>query len=423
MNHQTIRGIVTKMPTCWWYSLISSKRYASVQESSLENPAATSNQMVYHPTSIFSAIKNFRCDKQNPADHTLADVGLFYKLSDDTWKRMITPGLNFKGFPLRFQELCDIFNEPCMMVRKPGLEIVNYVKSFNKKNAVNRYLIHGQTGCGKSMTLQYVVDYCINQGWLIMPFYYLWEWVKFLHPYRGDQVKELITSQYNSNRVDQPELATRWLEKFRFMNEPLLDNIYTTKKYVWSKHEASEKGISLLALVDHGISRPRNAADVIGCLTREVRVQDHTTRPPTLVAVDCVNALFGPTRLKMQFGELLTTNELTLTYNIKKLLANTWKNGAVVTAVDYFGAPFIWKVKVHDKHPLDVLGHEGFDLLDPHIPIDVPTLSRQEAYNFLAYFSDRKWLIGRSLTREAEEEIIHLTNKPLELVKLCGGLY
>lgn len=423
MNVKAFKA-VTKTASCFGSrSSISCRKFSSVQELISDQTTSVPNPDQHAHASISGSIKNFRCAEQSPLDHTLADAGLFYTMPNDSWTKMTTSGLNIKGFPVRFQKLCDIFNEPCMMIRQPGLEVVSYLKNFNKNNAVNRYLIHGQTGCGKSMTLQYAVHYCISQGWLIMPFYYLWEYVKFLHPYRGDQVNELVASQHNESRVDQVEFASRWLEKFRIMNQSVLENIYTTKRYVWSKHEASKEGISLLALVEHGISRPRSAADVMGCLMREVRVQDHTTRPPVLVAVDCVNALFGPTKLKMQFGHLLNTDELTLTYNIKKLLANTWTNGAVVTAVDYIGAQYIWKVDVDENHPLGVLGNEGFDLLDPHIPINVPTLSKEEVYNFLAYFKDRKWLVGKSLSRKAEEEILLLTNKPYELVRLCGGLY
>ena len=373
-------------------------------------------------------IQSFRCKKKSLADHGLEDEGLFYHIPTSIFDRISPTVVNPKGFSKKMRRLFAAFNEACMMIRRPGLELVNYLKSASPESTINRYLLYGSTGSGKTMTLQYAVQYCMSQNWLVVPGYHCWDWIKYQHPYREDRKQELIVSQHNKERVDQPELCTKWLEIFRIMNQPLLDKIFTTKTYVWSKHESSEKGITLGSLVDHGIARPRNATDVIGCIMREVRVQDHTTRPPTLVAVDCVNALFWTTELRVQHGISLKPNELSFIYNLKKLMANTWKHGAVITAVSAYLIPFLLrKVEalkdIDDKHPYDLIGREGFDLLDPHVPIHVSLYNDKEIMNYLAYYIDRKWLVGRALTRGGQDEIIQLScYNPRDFVEICGGL-
>ena len=390
------------------------------------------NGLLKHKTSNIgqaSAIESFRSDKEKLASHCLEDEGLFYSISPQIFDRMVSKNFNNKGFPLNFLKLCSAFNENCMMIRKPGLELVNYLLAANTKNAVNRYLLYGKTGCGKTMTLQYGVQHCISQSWLVFPVYYAWDWIRFLHRYKEDKRQELIMSQHNKSRIDQAELSSRWLETFRLMNGPLLDNIVTTKKYVWSKHESSKEGITLRNLVDHGLARPRNATDVIGCLIREIKVQDHTTRPPVLVVVDCLNALFWTTSMKLKFGIVVKPDDLSFVYNLKKLLSNDWTNGAVVTAVDALNIPIVFNhIKalqdIDDNHPYDMIGRECFDLLDPHIPIEVQSFRNKEVLHMLAYFRDRKWIGERCLTKNGEDELIQLScNNPRELVQLCGELY
>ena len=376
-----------------------------------------------------SSIQNIRCNKENLAEHSLEDEALFYNISNQVFERMVASNFNNKGFPLKFLRLCSSFNENCMMIRKPGLELINYLKTTKVESAVTRYLLYGKTGCGKTLTLQYAVQHCISQGWLIFPVYNAWDWIRYQHRFKEHKRQELIVSQHNKSRIDHVEFCSRWLETFRLMNNPLLDEVFTTKKYVWSKHESSEEGISFRTLVDHGLARPRNAADVIGCLIREIRTQNHTTRPPVLVAVDCVNALFWTTALKLKYGVIAKPDELTFVYNLKKLLTNNWANGAVVTAVNALNVPFFFdKIEalqdIDDRHPYDMLGREGFDLLDPHIPIEVPLFSEKETLHMLAYFKDRKWIGKRCLSKNGEDEIIQLScHNPRELVKICGSLY
>uniref|UniRef100_H2YCC1 Small ribosomal subunit protein mS29 n=1 Tax=Ciona savignyi TaxID=51511 RepID=H2YCC1_CIOSA len=351
----------------------------------------------------------------DPANHSLSDVGLMYELNEEDQSQTV---LKYNpGFTKRFISEADALNKFCIMVRKPGLEVVNYLKHADYSAPVNRYLLYGPQGCGKTMTMLYAISYCRKQGWLIFPAFNTWSWLKYK--------KEIVRSQWNKERVDHSEVASRWLENFRQINSHLLDKIYTTREYVWTKYEKSEAGISFASLVDQGIARVRIASDVIGCIIREVLQQDDSNFPRSLVAVDCVNSFFSITTLKIEPGIYVEPNELTMVYNFKKLLRNRWKNGAVVVGLNTSGIQNqTGRVEnITSEHPHDILGPDGFDWLDPHIPIHVPLYTDIESISQLAYYQDRKWLVGRSISEAGEAEILQICgNSPNDISVYCGHL-
>jgi len=372
-----------------------------------------------------SYVEKFRCDVSEPSKHTVNDTALFYQIPEDIYSRMTTAEWNTLAFSHRYQKCSRIFNEACMMVRKPGLEIVNILEQTNFKLPVNRFLLYGPHGCGKSMSLQYIVNYALHRNWLVVPTYQTWNWVTYHHRYKEHRRQEHVMSQWNAERIDQPERAAEWLKTFRLINKPLLSELKTTKDYVWSKHESTAKGSSFSQLIDAGIARIKIASDVIGALIREIRLQKEGF-PRTLVVTDCVNALFGSTKFRLQYGVSVETHQLTFVHHMKKLLSNEWSNGVVVTALDQsiFSTPDLTTKPVSTEHPYDCLTKEGFDCLDPHIPVHVPCYSDQEMLSQLAYYIDNKWISGKSLTQAGEAELIQLSaNNPQELALMCASAY
>ena len=50
-------------------------------------------------------------------------------------------------------------------------------------------------------------------------------------------------------------------------------------------------------------------------------------------------------------------------------MSGNWKNGAVVCAIsDFYKGDLPFDI---EHHPYDSLTQEGFDCLDPHVPIEV----------------------------------------------------
>ena len=363
-----------------------------------------------------SHVEKFRCSVTDPALHSMDDVSLFYQIPNEFYCRMATAEWNTLAFSHRFQKLSRIFNENCMMIRKPGIEIINMLEQSDYNSPVNRFLLYGSQGCGKSMLLQYAVHYALLRNWLIVPTYHTWNWVTYHHRFKEHKQQEHVMSQWNAERIDQPERAAEWLKTFRLLNKPLLLQLKTTKDYVWSKHETTKEGSSFSQLVDTGIARIKIASDVIGALMREIRLQNSPNFPRTLVVTDCVNALFGNTRFRLEYGVQVESHQLTFVHHMKKMLSNQWKNGAVITALDrsIFSTPDLYTKPIYTEHPYDCLSKEGFDCLDPHIPVHVPPYTDGEMLTQLAYYIDNKWLTGKSLTEAGEAELFQLSsNNPI----------
>ncbi|XP_077974406.1 small ribosomal subunit protein mS29-like [Styela clava] len=369
--------------------------------------------------------KKFRCENNDPADHSMKDIGLFYTIPQNEFKVLSPDGISSKAFDKKSLEEFHAFNEASMMIRKPSIEILNYLKHADYSLPVQRYLIYGDFGTGKSYTLQHVTHYCSKYGWLIVPIFNAWDWMLHRSKHKQTQLKELSESQWNNDRYDQPDRAVAWLEVFKRINKQHLANIKTSKDYIWTKREKTDAGSSLGALVDQGIARTRLATDAIGCIMREIRVQGPETMPRTLVAIDCVNALFASTNLKVSIEGYVNADELAFVINLKKLMSNTWTNGAVVCAMScIYTTPLRRGINIRDAtHTYKVLGHEGFDALDPHIPVEVENYTHEEILSQLAYYEDRKWLTEKAMTDEGRQEIIQLSGtNPVELAKVCNTL-
>uniref|UniRef100_A0A8C4N7U6 Small ribosomal subunit protein mS29 n=1 Tax=Eptatretus burgeri TaxID=7764 RepID=A0A8C4N7U6_EPTBU len=111
----------------------------------------------------------------------------------------------------------EAFNEACIMIREPALELISYLSSANYSLPAARYLIYGKKGSGKSITLNHIVHYCATQGWLTVHVPDAHLWVK--------NCRDLLPSTYRQGRYDQPTQAVNWLRKFRISNEKFLKEV------------------------------------------------------------------------------------------------------------------------------------------------------------------------------------------------------
>ncbi|XP_068024960.1 small ribosomal subunit protein mS29 isoform X2 [Melanerpes formicivorus] len=305
------------------------------------------------------------------------------------------------------------FNEACLMVRKPALELLTYLKSSNFAHPAVRYLIYGERGTGKTMTLCHVVHYCMRQGWLVLHIPDAHLWVK--------NCRELLQSSYKKERFDQPLQAAFWLKNFKTSNGHFLQEIKTQRKYVWGKRESTEEGRPLGEVVEQGLARARVACDAVGVVLRELRQQCRPGAFRLLLAVDGVNALWGRTTLRKEDKSPVSPEELTLVYNLRKMMMNNWNGGAIVATLSQTGSLF----KPSSAYlPQELLGKEGFDALDPFVPIPVPNYSPMEFESCYSYYLDRKWLQHeKAHTEDGKEELRFLSgSNPRQLERLVAPL-
>ncbi|NWR24897.1 RT29 protein, partial [Emberiza fucata] len=325
------------------------------------------------------------------AKHTEQHEGRLYNIPLEEVKAVFPHGL-----PHRFQQQIQTFNEARVMVRKPALEILTYLKGSNFAHPAVRYVIYGERGTGKTMTLCHVVHYCSRQGWLVLHIPDAHLWVK--------NCKELFQSSYKKDRLDQPLQASVWLKNFKTSNERFLEEIKTQKKYIWGKRESTEEGRPLREVVEQGLARVRSASDAVGVLLRELKLQSPRGSFRLLVAVDGVSP-----------------EELTLVHNLRKMLRNDWSGGAIVTTLSQTGSLF----KPSSAYtPQELLGKEGFDALDPFVPIPVPNYSPREFESCYGYYLERRWLQHeKAHTEDGKAELQFLSgSNPRQLDRLAGPL-
>uniref|UniRef100_A0A671PRS0 Small ribosomal subunit protein mS29 n=1 Tax=Sinocyclocheilus anshuiensis TaxID=1608454 RepID=A0A671PRS0_9TELE len=397
----------------------------------------------------------FRTSEQDPTYHSEGHTGQYYMLPPAHIQKLFPYGL-----PPRFQLQIKTFNEGCVMVRPPALELISYLKRADYSKPPLRYVLHGDIGTGKTMSLCHVLHYCYTQGWLIVHIPDAHLWIK--------NCKELLPSSSRPSRFDQPIQASQWLKNFKITNERFLSKLKTTQRYVWTKRESTKKGQPLGELIDQGVNRMKSSSDVVGAVLRELRLQAGGTTEgegafKLTVAVDGVNALWGKTSLKKEDRTMvcwcklarisenefkniyiiilillnnlcicLTScflflfmecepEELTLIHNLRKMMKNNWSGGAILTALSQTGSVF----KPRSAYlPNELLGEEGFDSMEPFVPVSVSNYNEKEFESCYLYYLDRSWLQHpHSRSEEGKKELIFLCNKnPSILERLCAAL-
>lgn len=349
-----------------------------------------------------------RTSDSDPAKHGEQHEGQYYSIPLQDLKTVFPHGL-----PPRYMMQVKTFGEACLMVRKPALELLTYLKNTKFTHPAVRYLLYGEKGTGKTLSLCHAVHFCAKHDWLVLHIPDAHLWVK--------NCRELLQSTYNRERFDQPLEASTWLKNFKTTNKRFLSQIKVQGKYVWNKRESTEKGSPLGEVVEQGITRVRNATDAVGIVLKELRSQSSVGHVRLLVAVDGVNALWGRTTLKREDRTLIAPEELSLVHSLRKMVKNDWHGGAIVLSLSQTGSLFKSRAAYL---PQELLGKEGFDALDPFLPILISNYNPKEFESSFQYYLENNWLQHeKAPTEEGKKELKFLSNcNPGQLERLCAAL-
>ncbi|XP_049300250.1 28S ribosomal protein S29, mitochondrial [Anopheles funestus] len=374
-------------------------------------------------TKIKPKLDEFRTTEQTVANHQRTTIGRFYTIPIDVRKKVFGHG----GLPKSFEKQIKTFNECSLMVRLPAVEIIEYIKRTDFNRPVNRFVLYGEDGAGKSLTLAHLLHYGFQQQYVLIHVPWVPNWMK--------RAKETANSTTKEGAIDLPLDGAAWLLHFKSQNGSLLKDLGLTvsRDYVWTKREITPAGAPLLDLVEHGINRAKFSCDAIAALLHELKQHSNAGRARTMVLIDGFNAFFQPyTRLLTENKARVKPEQLTLTDPFLSITRNDWNNGICVVTIDQMVAEFKDKSKsqpnasdvenISSQPPLSVIdSRECFEHLDPFVPVRVVGYDDAEYYSCIQYYLERKWIQTTELGFDDELKMLSCQN-PYQLMQLCASL-
>lgn len=326
--------------------------------------------------------QDFRTIVSDPAKHTDAQIGRFYTIDNELQKSLFTRQM----IPTYFHTDIKSFHEMCIMVRAPAVEIINYLNNTDFTKPANRFVLYGRRGAGKTTQLLHLLHYGRVNDFVIVHAH--WPKLWFEH------AKESSSSPTKEGMIDINIDAAAWLIRFKTQNADLLNKLQLTcsKEYVWSQRESTPASATIVELIDHGINRVKYASDVIAHLVEELKQQSTAGKCRTMVAIDGFNTFFQTTtRIKDDNRRYVAASEITITEPFLSLTKADWSNGVCILTVDKHAHPDDSRDSDLPKY---LLGREGFEHLDPFIPVHVDLYNDLEFQNVINYYLDRKFLIN-----------------------------
>ncbi|EDW01302.1 28S ribosomal protein S29, mitochondrial [Drosophila grimshawi] len=356
-----------------------------------------------------AATNEFRTGVTNPGEHSELHVAKFYTIPVEEKKQIFSGG----GLPKQYEQQIKTFTEACLMVRSPALELLQYIKNADLTNPAVRYVLYGDNGVGKTLTMAHVLHYGALNEFLLVHVPWAPNWMK--------RPKEAANSASQEGFIDLPFDAAAWLVHFKTQNAKLLGKLQlkTSKEYVWSKRESTPAGAPLMELVEHGIARIKYASETTAALLAELKQLASARQCKIMVAIDGFNAFFHPiTRIFSDNKQRVTPERITLTQPFLDITNYDWTNGVCVLSVDKIAMTEGYMASYMPRY---LLGKDGFEHLDPFVPVHVGNYTDKEFLSYINYYLDRHW-ISRAQPG-FEEQLKFMSNmNPYTLMQLVRGL-
>lgn len=300
--------------------MLSSTKFLVESAKIIKNiPCLSTSATTFSP----ERIQSFRTTEVNPINHTKDHLGQFYTIDNEEKFRLFRYG----GLPKTFDINAKTFQETCLMVRQPSIEIINCINKLDLSKPAVRFVLYGKKGSGKSLCLAHILHYAFKKEFLIFHLPWLGTWLR--------QPKDHSNSETKEGFVDQNLEISQWLGHFKFQNAQILPILKTTEDHVWNKRETTPKGAPIIELIDHGINRIKYASEVLIALSKEVKTLTINGDCKTLVCVDGFNAYFYPhTRLFEPGKKPIHPSKVTHREPFLNLTKFDWKNAVIVLTVD-----------------------------------------------------------------------------------------
>lgn len=122
------------------------------------------NHNVSKNLSSTDSTQSFRTVEDNPQNHSKSNLAQFYSVKPNIKKQLYAHG----GLTKSFEQQVNTFTETCFMIRKPAVDVINCLKNTDFSKPVNRFVLYGKKGAGKSISLAHIVHYGHESGFLLV---------------------------------------------------------------------------------------------------------------------------------------------------------------------------------------------------------------------------------------------------------------
>nr|XP_033321577.1 28S ribosomal protein S29, mitochondrial [Megalopta genalis] len=350
--------------------------------------------------------ETFRTFESDPQNHIETHLGRVYTIPKDIEKFFQN------GMPNEWKQQIKVFGEFGILVRRPATEIISYLEQTDYSKPINKYVLYGKEGVGKTSTILHLIHYGLAKKFIVLNVPSVNNWFKF--------PTEVPESPIVPGKLDLPLHAGVWLNYFKNLNAPLLStlDLKLSKDYIWSYRESTNCGEPLLHMIEFGAQRIKFACGVIDALVNELKIASMAGKCRVLTVIDGFNSLTSDiTAIKDEKKQLIPPERISITASFLNTVNCNWCNGAAILSVDTKAN----KNRRESEYPRYLLGKEGFELLDPFIPVGVENYTYDEFNVIMEYYKDRKWI--RDISSSGQKELELLSNRnPLELWFRCKPL-
>jgi len=326
-----------------------------------------------------------------------------------------------RHLPMYYSKQLETLTECAWMCRRPLMEVVNCLKVVAPSTPNLRLVLWGKFGTGKSMALLQTAHYALKNRWVV---FYVYSAMNFTRT-----VWEIQMSVHKPGRIDTPQVALRLLQVFKSVNaaiwEDTLQKLTTERDYHWTKNETTPAGSPITDIVDMGITAPYLATDCVGALLRELKRHANEGSIRVLMAMDDANSLFGKTTVKRADKTFAKPKDMTLAHQFRKALKSDWTNGICVLVADKKELSNAREQFIVPRHtPLELFGEEGFEAIDPCIPIEMTGYSPAEMAAMHEYYCQKNWLTSEKARSSAGlVQMMHISGfNPFYFERMCRFL-
>ncbi|XP_015593883.1 28S ribosomal protein S29, mitochondrial [Cephus cinctus] len=352
--------------------------------------------------------QTFRTIENNPANHTIDHMNRFYTIAPEIQKQLFQHG----GLTKFFQKQVKTFAECSILIRQPAIEIISYIRQSDYSKPPNKYVLYGEFGVGKSTTLVHLIHYAFATRKILIHVPWAQNW--FSRP------RETANSIVHEGNIDLPIDAAAWLVHFKNQNHYLLSelDLRVTKDYAWSHRETTSNGTPLLEMINFGINRIKFASEIINVLINELKEASRDGKCSTMVAIDGYNAFFSEySAIRDDNKKVVPPSRVSLTHAFLNITKSDWCNGIIVVAVDILAT----KDRRESYLPRFLLNKEGFEHMDPFLPVHVKNYTTDEFEIIAEYYKNRKWI--RDISKQGLRELQLLSqNNPYKFMEYCTPL-